>query len=159
MEPETAAYFAGLFDGEGYITVYPGRPDHSAVLYAGMGSTDLSVLDLLKRTFGGCLTRPRISSRASRRISREWKITNEGAADFLRAIYPYLRIKKRQAALAFKFRKMMSQNFRSRDEHRMKLFLELAQEIRSLNRGQVPVVETVKGTPLPAVKSQSSLPE
>jgi hypothetical protein len=157
LEPTLAAYFAGLFDGEGYVNVYVPKERNTAVLFVGIGSTDFSVLEMLKRTFGGCLTKIRISSVVSKRVSREWKITNEGAADFLRAVYPYLQIKKRQAALAFKFRKMMDQNFRSKDEHRRSLLESLATEIRQTNRGEVPGVETVKAAPEMG-KSQSSLP-
>lgn len=158
LEVELAAYFAGLFDGEGYITVHVPQHKNSAVLYAGLGSTDFSVLELLRRTFGGCLTAVRISSKVSKKPSREWKITNEGAADFLRTVYPYLRIKKHQAALAFKCRKVMDQTFRNKDAHRRDLLLQLAGDIRSLNRGAFPAVETVKGTPVKPEMSQSKLP-
>ena len=155
---ELAAYFAGLFDGEGYITVDVRQHRNSAVLYVGLGSTDFSVLELLRRTFGGCLTAVRLSSKVSKKPSREWKITNDGAANFLRVVYPYLRIKKRQAALAFKLRKVMDQTFRNKDAHRRDLLLQLAADVRSLNRGTLPAVETVKGTPESPEMSQSKLP-
>lgn len=158
LEAVSAAYFAGLFDGEGYITVSVPRERNTAVLVVGLGSTDLQVLEELHRVFGGCLTALRISSRVSRKPSREWKITNDGAADFLKVVFPYLRIKKRQAALAFKFRKVMSQTFRSKDTYRRHLLVRLAGEIRDLNRSVLPDVETVKGTPLEAEKSQSIAP-
>jgi len=158
LEASSAAYFAGLFDGEGYITVSVPRERNTAVLFVGLGSTSLNVLEELRRTFGGCLTAVRISSRFSRKPSREWKITNGGAAEFLRAVFPHLRIKKRQAALAFKFRKVMSQTFRSKDAHRRDLLARLAREIRDLNRGALPDVETVKGTPQNTENSQSIAP-
>jgi hypothetical protein len=156
LEATLAAYFAGLFDGEGYVTVSVQR--NTSVLVVGLGSTDLSVLAELHKEFGGCLTRIRVSSRFSRKPSREWKITNEGAAEFLKIVFPYLRIKKRQAALAFKLRKVMSQTFRSKDAHRRDLLVRLAREIRDLNRGTLPDVETVKGTPARLEKSQSIAP-
>jgi len=158
LEATLAAYFAGLFDGEGYVTVSVPRERNTAVLIVGLGSTDPSVLAELRRVFGGCLTGIRISSRISRRPSREWKITNDGAAEFLKTVFPYLRIKKRQAALAFKFRKVMSQTFRSKDAHRRNLLVRLAREIKQLNRGSLPDVETVKGTPAQPEKSQSIAP-
>ena len=158
LEAPLAAYFAGLFDGEGYITVSIPRERNTSVLIVGLGSTDLSVIAELHRTFGGCVTAVRLSSRLSRKRSREWKTTNDGAANFLRIVFPYLRIKKRQAALAFKLRKVMSQTFRSKDAHRRDLLVRLAREIKSLNRGTLPDVETVKGTPLDTEKSQSIAP-
>ena len=158
LEAISASYFAGLFDGEGYITVSVPRQRNTAVLVVGLGSTDFSVLGEIHRAFGGCLTGIRLSSRVSRRLSREWKVTNDGAADFLKIVFPYLRIKKRQAALAFKFRKVMSQTFRSKDVYRRDLLKRLAREIQSLNRGMLPDVETVKGTPANPEKSQSIAP-
>lgn len=158
LEAASAAYFAGLFDGEGYITVSVPHDRNTAVLIVGLGSTSLHVLEELRLAFGGCLTAVRVSSRISRKPSREWKITNEGAAEFLRSVFPYLRIKKRQAALAFKFRKVMSQTFRSKDVHRRDLLVRLAAEIKDLNRTALPDVETVKGTPSETEKSQSIAP-
>jgi LAGLIDADG-like domain len=158
LEASTAAYFAGLFDGEGYITVSVPRDRNTAVLIIGLGSTDVPVVDELHRIFGGCLTAIRVSSRISRKPSREWKTTNDGAAAFLKTVFPHLRIKKRQAALAFKFRKVMSQTFRSKDVYRHELLKRLAREIRDLNRGLLPDVETVKGTPARLEKSQSIAP-
>ena len=149
LEPTLAAYLAGFFDGEGYVTIHVPADRNTADLYVGVGSTDMGLLELLRRTFGGCLTRIRVSSRLSRRPSREWKATNEGAAEALRAMYPYLRVKKRQAALAFKFRKVMAQSLRSKDAHRLDLLRQLAAEVRGLNRGQISGVETVKEAPRP----------
>lgn len=101
----------------------------------------------MKQLFGGYLTKPRISSKKSKRLSRDWKATNGTALEFLKLVYPFLRIKKRQAALAFKFRKMMDQTFRKHDVHRIHLFRKIALEISNLNHGRDGVVETVKRTP------------
>lgn len=149
FQPETIAYFAGLFDGEGTITVYikNGVKGGTAVLYVALGSTDMKVTAEMKSVFGGCLTTPRISSTRSKRLSRDWKATNGNAAEFLKLVYPFLRIKKRQAALAFKFRKIMDQSLHKHDVHRVHLFREIAAEISALNHGRDGVVETVKRTP------------
>lgn len=149
VQPETLAYFAGLFDGEGWIRVEvkEGSRGGTGVLHAGLGSTDLRVTADMRAMFGGYLTAQRISSRLSRRPARDWRATNDVAAGFLRAVYPYLRIKKRQAALAFKFRRVMAQNLRKRHLHRAELFSAIALEISALNQGRAGLVETVKGTP------------
>ena len=159
VQPETAAYFAGLFDGEGWIRVEvkAGKRGGTGVLIVGVGSTDLRITSEMNQIFGGCLTSLRTSSRISRKLSREWRATNETAADFLREVYPFLRIKKRQAALAFKFREMMAQTFRSHDAHRIGLFRSLSDEISALNHAQDALVETVKATPETA-NSQSIAP-
>lgn len=159
MTAEQAAYWAGLFDGEGWIRVEvkEGIRGGTGILYVGVGSTDLKVVAKLKNDFGGCLTSQRLSSRSARRISQDWRATNGTALEFLRTVYPYLQIKKRQAALAFKFRKVMDQTLWKQDAHRLRRFKELSREISLLNRGELPGVETVKGTP-ETEKSQSTVP-
>lgn len=149
FQPETIGYFAGLFDGEGTVTVNVkvGPKGGTGVLYIAVGSTDMGVTAEMKKLFGGYLTTPRISSKRSTRLSRDWKATNGTALEFLKLIYPFLRIKKRQAALAFKFRKIMDQTLHGHDVHRIKLFQKIAGEISSLNHGRDGVVETVKQTP------------
>jgi hypothetical protein len=52
----------------------------------------------------------------------------------------------------------MDQTFRNKDVHRRDLLVRLASEIRLLNRGTLPAVETVKGTPEQPEMSQSKLP-
>ncbi len=137
VQPETAAYFAGLFDGEGWIRVEVklGKMGGTGVLIVGVGSTDLKLMAEFHRHFGGYLTTTRLSSPLSRRPSREWRASNEAASNFLKVVYPYLRIKKRQAALAFKFRKIMDQTLHQHDAHRIGLFQRIAEEISSLNKG------------------------
>lgn len=152
MTTPSAAYFAGFFDGEGTININI-RQNGCATIYVSVGSTDMKVTELFKETFGGCLTTPRISSKLSKRLSREWKVTNDSAVEFLKAVFPFLVVKKRQAALAFKARNVVTQNLRSKDEHRLELLRNIAEEVKSLNR---PHVETVKGTlPILEVNSQS----
>jgi hypothetical protein len=159
VNPEMAAYFAGLFDGEGWIRVEVKRGEHggTGVLCVGLGSTFLAIVTEMHQTFGGCLTKIRIPSKVSRKPMRDWRATNEVAADFLRVVYPYLRIKKRQAALAFKFRNIMGQTLHKRDAHRIELFEEISAEISTLNKSWDGLVETVKPTPETA-KSQSTAP-
>lgn len=162
MNEETKAYWAGLFDGEGWVRVEvkDGVRTGTGVLIVGIGSTFLSIPPAMKAAFGGFVTGTRIQSangHIGKKPSCEWRATNHAAEEFLRSVYPYLRIKKRQAALAFKFRKIMTQTIRSGDAHRLELFKTLAAEIVSLNKG-LALVETVKPAPRPAEKSQSTVP-
>jgi len=167
LEQTTAAYFAGLFDGEGWIRVQtkPGPLGGTGVLIVGLGSTDLSIAPKMKELFGGHLSAIRYPGKGATKKLQAWTATNDTGANFLKIVYPYLIIKKRQAALAFKFRKIMKQTIKSHDFHRFELFLNLAAEIRALNhsQGDIPGVQTVKETPLElplfAEKSQSSDPK
>jgi hypothetical protein len=161
MNEETKAYWAGLFDGEGWIRVEvkEGVRSGTGVLIVGLGSTLLSIPSQMQNAFGGYVTSARISSKLSKKESSDWRATNEAALNFLRAIYPYMRVKKRQAALAFKFRKIMDQTLHTGDAHRIELFRDLAKQIACLNKG-LPLVETVKGASRNSgKKSQSSNPD
>lgn len=148
--PEITAYFAGLFDGEGRITVSRNYSTRSFALTVGLGSTDLSIPDMMHKMYGGWLTSARLSSKVSKKPSREWRATGQVAVEFIRQIFPHMRIKKRQAALAFKFWKITQQKLYSRDNHRVMLRDKLADEITALNKSVWSAgqgVETLKGAP------------
>jgi hypothetical protein len=108
LKNEDLAYIAGFFDGEGSITIHENwrpsprgkSPNHT--LQVSIGNTDPRVLAFIHRTFGGSLTiRP--STKPRHREVTQWIIRSNGAAAFLTAIYPYLRMKTRQADVGLSF--------------------------------------------------------
>lgn len=96
MTPE---YVAGLFDGEGYVTIdvsthRSGRKYHRVIV--SIANTDRRPLDKLLSQYGGFLTnQPSKGKRAWR-----WSTSNKTAIEFLKNIYPHLIIKKEQASVA-----------------------------------------------------------
>lgn len=149
MPPEVAAYYAGIFDGEGTINVYINKKNGNATLYVAVGNTYMDLPVAMKKVFGGYLTSSRLSTKSAKRLSRDWKATNDTAIAFLKIVYPYLTIKKRQAALAFKARKIVTQDLWSKDRHRKDLLAQIAEEIRDLNHDRAGTrVETVKVGPV-----------
>jgi hypothetical protein len=97
------AYFAGLFDGEGYVSVRLKKkgskhrsPQHR--MFIGLSMADPWNPFYLQHIFGGSVRR-RI--RPKRKPQYEWIAWGYHAEEALRQLYPYLTTKQRQAKLAF----------------------------------------------------------
>ena len=102
-----AAYAAGIFDGEGYVGIdrvsksKGSKKIHHSIRIV-ISQKDGAIMDWLKNNFGGNIYSQRNGTLYS--IYR-WRIHSKKAADFLKFVYPYLIIKKRQAKLAIWFMK------------------------------------------------------
>jgi len=98
------AYFAGLFDGEGCVRINKSdrtkyRPNSTPLynLHLSIANQNLEVLELLKEMFGGSIHFNKHSACYS------WVITTQKAASFLRAINPYVIVKRSQVRLALEW--------------------------------------------------------
>jgi hypothetical protein len=90
-----ARYLAGLFDGEGCVTVSNG-PRRPGNIIVKLGLVYETIPHALQRDFGGSIT---IQNRKpGRKLLYSWNVTGKRAARFLTLVLPWLRI-KRQAAL------------------------------------------------------------
>ena len=100
MSPE---YLAGFFDGEGCVNINVRGEVRQVCLRCDLVNTDLDHLKEVQRHFGGHVHQRPFKDKPN------WKpfcsITWHGryAADLLRKLQPYLRLKTRQAALALEF--------------------------------------------------------
>ena len=104
MSKLTAAYLAGLIDGEGSIGFYnTGNhrikeksygPYPSIRLRIGM--TDKNIIEWLKESFGGYFDTRKYPNNSKYNDAYCWSIAGEKCEKVLRHIYPYLKIKKRQ---------------------------------------------------------------
>lgn len=107
----TYAYLAGAIDADGFITIarssrskgekYAHRPTY---YNAKIGFTETSPIipHLLKETFGGSSYEHQPKNPEHKRWYN-WQIQNVKAADALRRLLPYLRLKRRQAELVLEF--------------------------------------------------------
>jgi len=96
-------YHAGFFDGEGCIMIkkkHSGRPYHT--LDIAITPTNLNILEDFKRAFGGTI-HGAYKSKANYKDKWYWMIGCNKALSFLKAIYPYLRLKTREAELGIEF--------------------------------------------------------
>lgn len=105
----TYGYAAGIIDGEGCITIgrwkdtryaTEGRFKYSLRIQVAM--TDPAAGEFLYKEFGG-LFRIYKGSKATRRVVYTWVLSTQKAADFLRLIRPYLRVKIKQAEVAIQY--------------------------------------------------------
>ena|SRR2546428_593160 len=93
-------YIAGLFDGEGSISLSyslsggsPYRRTKTFNLRISLSQKNTTVLYALKRVFGGFIT------------NIQWVTTSRNAEQVLKLLLPYLRLKRRLALLALEYRK------------------------------------------------------
>ena len=109
MKKTDLAYYAGLFDGDGSVTLSAQKARGRCIqttysLSADLASTNEWICQQLKFAFGGNITQYQPKNQRARMVWR-WSIGSKNAQNFLEAIYPYLKLKKPQAEIAIKFQK------------------------------------------------------
>lgn len=135
------AYIAGLFDGEGSVEirccVMPYGPKYN--LRLTVGNTNQEIISWLHSLFGGFVqSKP---PRQRRRACHWWSLTGDKAAEFLKLIEPYSRIKAQHIAYIKEFWTVWKNGPRMewpRSKRPVPELLELAQNyrilIKSLNK-------------------------
>ena len=98
------AYIAGLFDGEGWITIglFKTATRNRYSLYAGINMTDPRALRDISDIFGGYFKLQKRKKETHRPL-HSWIVTTQKASDFIKTVMPFLIIKKEEAALAIRF--------------------------------------------------------
>src|SRR3954452_14900931 len=106
------SYLAGVIDSDGSITIavdtWRVRNKGYAPSYSeniAIGQCDPQAINLLKETFGGHI-RIEKARGEFRRPVYFWGVTDKNAVLCARALLPYLRIKRRQAELMLRLRKI-----------------------------------------------------
>lgn len=100
MKKSTAMYAAGLFDGEGTVSLMRQHVTKRKSPVASLSSTTYELVEFMKTNFGGSIAK--LSKREDHhKQAWHWQITHNGALDALRVISPYLLEpeKKRRATL------------------------------------------------------------
>lgn len=117
---EEINYIAGFFDGEGNINIYKIDTENNRKvqqlrnpkyeLSVAIYNTDKDIMEWLHFVFGGYFqTRNRDNNQNQ---DKEWKesycvrMTSNQALEFIRLVYPYLRVKKKQADVAIAFQEV-----------------------------------------------------
>jgi hypothetical protein len=88
------AYAAGLFDGEGSISLVRQKNNRSHSPQVAVASNDYEVLVWFQKRFGGSIVtkQPRKSTHS---VSYDWRLTDRRALTFLQLIRPYLVIQRK----------------------------------------------------------------
>lgn len=114
------AYIAGLFDGEGSISICKFRSHNSDyvcphyILSVTCTNTNKEIIEWLYEKIGSSKQmRKREWGKSNWKTSYSWMASANKAVVVLKNIYPYLRIKKAQAKLAIEFQenKMIDRKF------------------------------------------------
>ena len=109
------AYLAGIVDGEGSISIKSESMGKPYVGYLTVTNCNYEMIKLFECEFGGKV-RKRNWSNNQKNISKNWKpsyewsLTKQQAAKALRLLFPYLRIKSRQATLVLRLARLKSMN-------------------------------------------------
>ncbi len=87
-------YIAGLFDGEGSITLVRHRSNRTHSPQVSIASTDYEVVLWCQKRFGGSIVtkQPRKSNHS---VSYDWRLTDRQSLEFLKLIRPYLIIERK----------------------------------------------------------------
>lgn len=117
MSKLTAAYLAGLIDGEGSIEIRKIKNDSSSNgIYhrprIRIAVTDRDIIQWLKNSFGGYIYIQRNSNKHIKwKDAYCWVVANQKlVSEIIEKIYPYLRIKKSNAEILKKFLKTFNKS-------------------------------------------------
>jgi hypothetical protein len=97
------AYAAGIVDGEGYIGISKFKAASNNYIYQvqlEMGMCDKEAIDFIAKTFDYHITIAKRNKYHKKNIYRI-RLTANQAVSFLKRIYPFLIVKKKQANLCF----------------------------------------------------------
>jgi len=94
VDVEELAYAAGLFDGEGSISLVRQKNNRTHSPQVSVASTDYEVVLWFQDRFDGSIVtkQPRKSNHS---VSYDWRLTDRRALAFLELIRPYLVIERK----------------------------------------------------------------
>jgi len=128
------AYFAGVIDSDGWITIITGAKQ--CVLRVGVGMTNPAIPMLLHEFFGGTLfTRNNRSKNPNWKNLVSWEVSAQKALLFLETIHQYLIIKKPQAEIGMRFQQNRFAGKRTVEQYKVDRLLDSVEvdRITSLN--------------------------
>ena len=127
------AYFAGIIDGEGTITLTRRHPNQTPSPNVSVSNSSLQMLKWIKVNFGGWISKKRIY-KPHHRQTYVWGITHNKAISILKQIEKYLIIKKPQARLILNKYKAVTVRTGKYSALQLKKKMKLVAKIRELNQ-------------------------
>lgn len=89
-------YAAGLFDGEGTVTLSKSSSNRHRVPTVSIASTSYELIKFLQETFGGAVCKHK-PYKAHHSQSWSWRLVYHKAIEFLRNILPYMKEEKKRS--------------------------------------------------------------
>lgn len=112
-------YDAGFFDGEGCVNLTIRGKNCQISLRVMITNTDPNILQEFKDTYGGRLTKPRVLTEGWKAF-RQIVLSDSDAIEFLRRVFPFCIVKRKQIELAEEFWTFQHQGKRQRCEKVLK---------------------------------------
>jgi hypothetical protein len=89
--PVSIQYLAGLFDGEGTITLTKRhKQDIFRTPVLQLPSTTYKLVEICKQAFGGCICTKKVYQ-AHHKPSWQWQLNGDGAIETTRQLLPYIQ--------------------------------------------------------------------
>ncbi len=116
---EDIIYFAGLFDGEGSISLHRKTAGNYAIHFT-LGNTDKGIIDWILRNFGGRVSLSVKKGKVmnggfcANKDEYTWELDIISLKKFLPELIPYLKIKKNQAIVMADYINNRRTNFTTR---------------------------------------------
>jgi len=154
MDDWKVIWAAGFFDGEGTVALSPhghGRYDVYRHLQVSAAQKVTEPLYILRDTFGGNIYD--VFPNHPKRILYRWEIGTQGAVKVLRAMLPYLSVKREKALLGIEWQDTMDNSKYGRWYH-------LSEETRNkrleiLSKFYGIVIDRVQLIPPPDIQRES----
>ena len=141
------AYTAGLIDGDGSIQLNPNNTGYWGLTICITSCAD-GYLEGVRSSWFELGTLHYYKSRGTREGRRicNWRIYSAQSAWFLKAILPYMRLKREQALLGIEFRKHVGAHGEPMTEDRQNKRQNLGERMRELNaktgKGRIHVLRS-----------------
>ena len=133
---EERIYFAGFFDGEGYVGIQrcsskTAKKGYRNILVVSLTNTNPKPVNLACKIYGGRIDQ--YTPKKGKKLAYQWRIWSKKAAVFLLDVLPYTLVKKEQVEIALSFQRSLNRHQTPKTEER--LAIEEAQKvlIRSFN--------------------------
>lgn len=141
MNSNDLSYIAGFFDGEGSVYVTTKKRNYGRGRYYALNvtavNTNPEVIEWINQMFPGhTRTNYRNGGNPKNRDIYFWSRCSKLAAEFLRTIQPYSRVKSDQIALGLELDSMMDKGRRISDEEYERME-QIRSEVSRLNRGDI----------------------
>ncbi|OGR83977.1 MAG: hypothetical protein A2901_02465 [Elusimicrobia bacterium RIFCSPLOWO2_01_FULL_54_10] len=138
MTKTERAYLAGLIDGEGTITLTRNSKSQHPQPQVSIANNNLRILKWVRSKMGMGSLLTKMPKKATHNVAYTWQVNRAGGSfKVLRAVYPYLRVKKRQAAIILNEYPRVTPRNGKYDPKTLAQKFRLVRKIQSLNSRQI----------------------
>lgn len=106
MKKIDIAYLAGIIDGDGCISIQKNSGVKSYRVIITVVQRDMPLIEYLFETFGGSVNAISVNRKFKKDYYLRWVITDKKAHTLLKLCLPYLKLKKKQAFIAYNLLKL-----------------------------------------------------